>query len=179
MCGIVSRIIAMFAFALRCNKNIGTMKIGKLFEGMLLLASLVCILNLVACAGDSLEEDAKKQLRKSLKEVALNPKSIDFIEQETAYCDENVCVIKFVIRGQNEMGGNSINKYEYIYLKGKGDKPVRTESFRDLEEYQSIIDETIETREEVRSKGGKETSFKESIFFTASLKNAFNGREVK
>mgnify|MGYP003293800905 CR=1 FL=1 len=101
--------------------------------------------DLYACGGDSLEKDAKKQLKKSLKEVTLNPKSIEISEQETKYCDENVCVIRFVIRGQNEMGGYSINKQEYIYLKSKGDKPMRTETFRDLDKHKGIICETKET----------------------------------
>lgn len=101
---------------------------------------LLAFLSITSC--NSVEREARKQMKKSLKELALNPETIKVDEVETKYVSDSVCVLYVRSHGQNALGGWANSKEEYLYciINDKNDGIVKYEAFINLEKKPSVLD---------------------------------------
>lgn len=81
---------------------------------------LSLVLVLLSCSSE-MENKAKDQMEKTIKEIAKNPESIKLSNIETVYCDDSICILHFNMIAQNGFGGYSNNKEEYILFKDYND----------------------------------------------------------
>lgn len=81
---------------------------------ILLLA--VFALALVSC-GNGLESKAKKQMKKTMLEMAKNPDALKISDIKTSWIDDSLCILSCKVRGQNPFGGYDMSEYQYYYLK--------------------------------------------------------------
>lgn len=86
----------------------------KLF--LLIIASLA----LVSC-GKSLESKARKQMEKTMLEMARNPDALKISDIETSELNDTLCILSCKVRGENMFGGYDVSEYEYYYLKDSVD----------------------------------------------------------
>lgn len=70
----------------------------KLF--LLIIASLA----LVSCS-NSLESKARKQMEKTMLEIAKNPESVKIDNIEVVISNDSLCVLSFVARGKTALAG--------------------------------------------------------------------------
>jgi len=82
----------------------------KLF--LLTIASLA----LVSC-GKSLESKARKQMEKTMLEMARNPDALKISDIETSELNDTLCILSCKVRGENMFGGYDVSEYQYYYLK--------------------------------------------------------------
>ena len=92
----------------------------------------------------TVEDYARTQMKKSITEIAKNPKSLSFSDIENVFLNDSLCVLQFTLRGQNGFGGYDAVDYEYIY--GINYEGKHYEYMRDLGEMSSILDPKIQKR---------------------------------
>ena len=124
---------------------------------LLLLGSVL----LTSCYTEA-EGYARKQMKKSIMEIAKNPESISFSDIETVFANDSLCVLHFVLRGQNGFGGYNLTNYEYIY--GVKSEYIHYETLRDIEKNGTILNPEILTRDVNKGK-----SLEDIIMLAASL----------
>lgn len=76
---------------------------------------IVCVLLLCSCS-DGLEKEAKKHLNNYIEEFAHNPDTYKARNMKTVYNNDSVCIIQFIGKGENLLGGHKSTHYEYIYV---------------------------------------------------------------
>lgn len=158
---------------------------------------------LVSCnKASSFEKQAKKQMEKTLKEMAKNPETFQITNVETKFSNDSTCVLHIKTKGQNGFGGWSISNLEYVYFKSTNkDSEIKIrEGIGDMddEDYKSVYSTAREFYREVQNnfsngnikelpKGmngkGWDNETKEyradAIHFACQLVALSNGREVK
>ena len=155
------------------------MKKMKLAWGLLVLV-------LIASCSTGLESDAKKQMEKTMKEIAKDPSSVQINNVETMFSNDSICILHYKFSGKNGFGGVSSDEMEYIYITYhlKGKKITKETAFK-LDEKESILktarDSYREKKWEVTDKMknmNDEDKKAWYIHFEAQLYMFFNGREV-
>lgn len=143
---------------------------------------------LIASCSNGLENRAKEQLKKTMKEKLDNPDSAKLTNVKTELNNDSLCIIHFKCKAQNGLGVYNSTDYEYIYLKC--DKDCYRESLIDLDEKESVIKRALDLLITKIDNGGddymknkSDAEFKkdsiESIFTIALGQVLFHGREVK
>lgn len=160
----------------------------KILQIMTAFAVAMCM---VSC--DSFENKAKKQMYKTMRELAKDEESLKISNVKTCISNDSLCVIHFIAKGRNSFGGYSANRYEYVYVKDIK-KGICYENIKELETakgrkyslektYEDFIDGTDEitkeAREQVIKKG--ESLQKAALNFTydiALIGCRYHGRDV-
>ena len=83
-----------------------------------ILLLIIASLAFVSCS-NSLESKARKQMEKTMLEMAKNPESVKIDNVKTIINNDSLCVLSFNARGQNSFGGYDRSNYEYYYVKSK------------------------------------------------------------
>lgn len=87
-------------------------------KSLSILTAIIGIFLLYSCnTGSPIERKAKQSLRKLIEETARNPKEFDILKEKVAYSNDSICIITFIGRGENGMGGKSVADYEYTLIK--------------------------------------------------------------
>lgn len=109
---------------------------------------LLALLSITSCNG--VEGEAKKQMEKSMKELALNPETIKIDEVKTKYVSDSVCVLYVRSHGQNRFGGWANSKEEYLYclINDEDEGIIKYEAFIDLKKKPSVLDTAEKTLQE-------------------------------
>ena len=76
---------------------------------------IVSVFILCSCS-DGLEKQAKKHLDDYIEEFAHNPDTYKARNMKTVYNNDSVCIIQFIGKGENLLGGYKSTHYEYIYV---------------------------------------------------------------
>lgn len=89
------------------------------FSLIQLLLIIALSINTLTSCQESLESEAKKQLKTTMKELLKDPDSATLTNVQTAYSSDSVCVIYFDCKAKNVFGGYSSSSMEYIYCIDK------------------------------------------------------------
>ncbi|MBO5024783.1 MAG: hypothetical protein J6C86_01405 [Bacteroidaceae bacterium] len=81
---------------------------------------------------DSLEGKAKKQMEKSIKKIARNPKSVNVSDVKTVVLNDTLCILSCKVRAENRYGGYDISELEYYLLKDTVEN--------DVEYHENLVD---------------------------------------
>lgn len=137
-----------------------------------------------ACS-TNLESIAKKQMEKTMNELAKDPSSIQISNVETVFSNDSICILHFKFSGKNGFGGFSSNNIEYIYLiRNRDGKKTRHESLIKLDEKESILNQAKKDYQEKKWENEYNKKLSDNnkkawyIFFNADLYMLFNGREI-
>lgn len=151
------------------------------------IASLFIYLSLISLYGCSsgLESEAKKQMEKTMKELAIDPSSFQISNVETKFNNDSICIIHFKSSGKNGFGGVSSSEIEYIYLihTSLGVK-TKWESVRKLDNKKSILSQAKEDYREKKWESDKNKNLSDEdkkawyIHLVADLDMIVNGREI-
>ena len=153
---------------------------------------ILSVMLIISCSNNGLENQAKEQLKTTMKEMLKNPDSAKLTNVKTVLNNDSLCIIHFTCKAQNGFGGFSSSRHEYIYLKSKSnknEKPTYKEAVFDLEETESVIKKAHDFDKSVAEiankdlKQGKtaeeiERDSINSIYLIALGNMIFNGREV-
>ena len=149
-------------------------------------------LTLLACS-NGLENKAKTQLKKTMKELLKNPETAQLTNLKTVHNNDSICILQFNCKAQNGFGGFNTSKYEYVLIRGnkEGQKNQFTEMLVNLDERPSVIEDAHETDEKLVEeyiKAGKKiperteeeriTDSIRSIYYQAAIRAIFIGRDV-
>ena len=144
-----------------------------------LLFIILGVLMIASCSNNGLEDQAKEQLKKTMKELLKNPDAADLTNMTTKINNDSLCIIHFNCKAQNDMGGDGSTNYEYIYLKHDNDY---REGLFNLDEDESVIakakkglDSDKDTANENITKEELEMN---AIYLMALGSVLFDGREV-
>lgn len=114
-----------------------------------------------SCSG-SIENKAKEQLEKTVKEFAKDPSSISINNLEVIFSDDSICIFNFKLSGRNGFGLISTKNCEYVYLtkKKKNDKKPEEayELLRDLDKKKSIMSIAKDLYKKIHRKEGSVAS---------------------
>lgn len=135
----------------------------KLF--LLIIASLA----LVSCSS-GLESKAKKQMKKTILEMAKNPESVKIDNVKTIINNDSLCVLSFNARGQNSFGGYDRSNYEYYYVKSKKDGKERyMEALQEIEDNKKgILESSEDLIYTLADKLNKEPDFSEKSIYNCA-----------
>ena len=146
---------------------------------------------LMTSCSNGLENQAKEQLKKTMKEMLKNPDSATLTNVKTELNNDSLCIIHFTCKAQNGFGGYASTKYEYIYLKmEREDKTIYKEGVFDLEDTESVITKAKDfgnsisdiANKDIRKGKSADEIERDSInnIYLIALGNLiFNGREVE
>lgn len=96
---------------------------------------LLTIVLFTACTSNSIESDAKEQMKKTLAEFMKDPSSMSINNEEIVFSDDSICVIQANVSGKNGFGGVSNSRMEYIYRTEKKEGKLKYyESLQNLED---------------------------------------------
>ena len=90
----------------------------------------------------SFEDEAKKQMKETMIELARNSETLKITNIKTKYVCDSLCILHFFGSGQNGLGGWNKSKFEYIYcylVKDDGNKEYREILFN-LDKEKSIFE---------------------------------------
>lgn len=90
---------------------------------------IIGVLFFCSCS-NGLEKEAKQHLQEYIDEFAHNPDTYKMKNIETVYNNDSVCIIQFVGKGENILGGHKSTHYEYIYVRTKNKD---NETYKDSE----------------------------------------------
>lgn len=76
----------------------------------------IFVISFVSCSG-GLESKAKKQMKKTMLEMAKNPESVKIDNIKEVISNDSLCVLRYVARGQNTFGGYTRMNCIYYFLK--------------------------------------------------------------
>ncbi len=139
---------------------------------------------------NGLEDKAKNQLKKTMKELLKNPDSATLSNVKSILNNDSLCIIHFNCKAQNGFGGFTSSKYEYVFIKSDVDGETSyNEMVIDLDDEESIIEKSNDLLDEVNKKTGNDKRKKNAqelekdsinhIYFTASFHSIFKGRKVE
>lgn len=153
------------------------------------ITMILGVIVLTSCS-NGLENQAKEQLKKTMKEVLKNPDSATLTNVRTELNNDSLCIIQFNCKAQNGFGGYSSSSYEYIYLKSdKDNETIYREAIYDLDETESVIKKAKNFHRTLLDLGDKDVIASKSaaelerdsinnIYLMAIGVALFNGREV-
>ena len=70
---------------------------------------------LVLCSCNSFEDEAKDQMKKTMKEWSKNSDTLKISNIKTLYVCDSLCILQFTTNGQNSFDEWSNKKFEYAY----------------------------------------------------------------
>ena len=176
---------------INCN-HIINLKLTDMKKILLFMAVLAVAMCMVSC--DSFEDKAKKQMYKTMRELAKDEESLKISQVKVCISNDSLCVIHFIAKARNGFGGYSVGSYEYVYVKDI-EKDICYENIKELETpkdrkyslertYKDLIDGTDEitkeARDEVIKKG--ESVQNAALKFTydmALIGCKYDGREIE
>ena len=152
------------------------------------LLSLLCLLFLASCS-NGFENEAKKHMEKTVKELAKDPSSIQISNVETVFSNDSVCILHFKSSGKNGFGGVASTNFEYAYVKGpspdKDNEKAIFEVLLDLEDKTSILADAKKSYQnkelEPEFVKGKDEDTRKAwhIYMNTMMNVIVHGREVK
>ena len=94
----------------------------------------------LGCSSD-LENTAKKQMEKTMHELAKDPESVKISDIKTVFSDDSLCILDFKVTAKNRLGGVESSMFEYVYRTRhvNGEKEIH-ESWLDLKEKGSLME---------------------------------------
>lgn len=99
----------------------------------ILYSLLLAVIAVGVMSCNSFEDEAKAQMKKTLKELAKNPETYKITDVDVKFCNDSICVIHTQEKGQNSLGGWNSSRSEYVYVKTTYKGEVRyMESVLDL-----------------------------------------------
>lgn len=110
--------------------------------GLLLMLPLV-MASLMSCG--SIENDAKRQMEDSFKELANDPGSVEITNADIVFSTDSCVVIQCTLRSKNAFGALMRSNMEYIYVI---DKDCTREAIKNLDKEKSSISLAKEILEE-------------------------------
>ncbi|MBR2369771.1 MAG: hypothetical protein IKA83_06405 [Paludibacteraceae bacterium] len=124
----------------------------------------------------SIQNDAEKQLRNTIQELARNPETFKILELETVYKSpsDSLIVMSFTGRGQNGFGGYNVTRYEYYYFISKDGS--RYEQLVNLEEEKS---ESFNYWTKRYFENCPDSLYDKTIRGVAGIRTIFHGREIE
>jgi uncharacterized protein YxeA len=127
-----------------------------------ILLLIIASLAFVSCS-NSLESKARKQMEKTMLEMAKNPESVKIDNVKTIINNDSLCVLSFNARGQNSFGGYDRSNYEYYYVKSKKNGKERyMEALQEIEDNKKgILESSEELIYTLADKLNKEPDFSE------------------
>lgn len=146
---------------------------------------------LITSCSNGLENQAKEQLKKTMKEMLKNPDSATLTNVKTELNNDSLCIIHFTCKAQNGFGGYTSSRYEYIYMKSNHkEEPTYMEAILDLEDNKSVIKQALDFEESMSSTAGKDLRKGKSadererdsistIYLMAIGSMLVNGREIE
>ena len=140
---------------------------------------------LISCS-KGLENEAKLQMEKTMKELAKDPSSVQISNVDIKYSNDSICIIHAKFSGKNGFGGVGSNEIEYVYLVGtnvKTGEKTKSESVIKLDEDKSVLKKAHDLYDQYKdSEDYKSMSDEEKkahiIFDTAVVHIAFFGRDI-
>lgn len=81
-----------------------------------ILLLMAASLAFVSCSG-GFESKAKKQMKKTMLEIAKNPESVKIDNIKEVISNDSLVVLRYVARGQNTFGGYTRMNCIYYFLK--------------------------------------------------------------
>ena len=109
---------------------------------------------LVLCSCNSFEDEAKDQMKKTMKELAKKPTTFDISNINTLYVCDSLCILQFTTHCQNGLGEWIDKKYEYAYYctsEEDGSRKYR-EFLTDLDEKSSPYEKSVEMYNSIAQK---------------------------
>lgn len=164
---------------LTCNKVACTyyylifMRISKLLVPVALILALI----MVSCTEKSkFESAAKKQMEKTLKELAKDPSTVRLSNVQIVFSNDSLCIIHADFSAKNALGMELTDRGEYIYISSSG---------KLYESYDEISDDNggvFVNEEEYNSKKKgniyEDLSYESGLRYLAAVHVNGNGREV-
>lgn len=135
---------------------------------------------------NGLQDEAKKQMEKTFKELAKDPSSVSFNNVKVMFDNDSVCIINLNLSAKNGFGAIMTKEYEYVYLIDMKDSTKsKLEMVRDLSEKESIMNMA---RNDYQAKDWSKGSYVDKlsdedkkayyIYFNAYITSIFGGRKV-
>lgn len=124
----------------------------------------------------SIQNDAEKQLRNTIQELARNPETFKILELETVYKSpsDSLIVMSFTGRGQNGFGGYNVTRYEYYYIINTSGS--RYEQLVNLEDEKS---ESFNYWTQRYFENCPDSLYDKTIRGVAGIRTIFHGREIE
>ena len=85
-------------------------------KNILMLVLTALLAGCSQITGESIEDRATDQLKKTMKEVLNNPDDATLTGVRTEYQSDSLCVIEFILKGKNGEGKMISQNMEYIYI---------------------------------------------------------------
>jgi hypothetical protein len=152
---------------------------------------LLFAVSLVSCS-NSLESKAKKQMKKTMLEMAKNPESVKIDNVETIISNDSLCVLRCVARGQNTFGGYTrMNCVYYLMKENKGNEDSMYYEYLEYDEddnekillntVKSLIDSDDYFQPIKNKYSEKEDQYNAAVYTMLSLQSfsSSKGRRVK
>ena len=144
------------------------------------------ILAVFCSCSNGLQDEAKKQMEKTFKELAKDPSSVSFNNVKVMFDNDSVCIINLNFSAKNGFGAILTKEYEYVYLIDMSDSTkCKREMVRDLSEKESIMSIA---RNDYQAKDWGKGSYVDKlsdedkkayfIYFNAYINSIFGGRKV-
>lgn len=147
----------------------------------------IFVLALCACS-NSVENDAKKQMELTMKELAKDPSSVKIFDVETMFSNDSLCILHFRFSAKNGFGAMRASLCEYIYIvHGRfSDNETRRESVINLDdkEEKSVLEYAHKNYNEKLLETDSISSLKDEdrkawhIRMAANMHMIFGGRTV-
>lgn len=90
---------------------------------------------------DGLENAAKKQMEKTMRELAKDPESVKISDIKTVFLDDSLCILELKATAKNGFGGVESSRLEYMYRIRhiNGEEEIH-ESWLDINEKGSLME---------------------------------------
>ena len=147
---------------------------------------------LMASCSNGLESQAKKQLKKTMKEILKNPDSATLTNVKTMVNNDSLCIIHFTCKAINGFGGYSTSRNEYIYIRidNEDEAPYYKEDLFDLDDMESVFKSAVDidnlfsdiTKKDIRKNKSADEIERDSInriYFAARSRLIFRGRKIE
>jgi len=149
-----------------------------------ILSLLTALLLLTSCGG--LEHKAKRQMKETMLELAKNPDALKITKVKTILANDSLCVLSFIAKGQNGLGGYTSTRFEYYYLKQKIKGEEKNLEYAANLDDEKPLEETAESflrkrnEQDVFGKNQtKEEQLNDAMYLFALMSCIANGREVE
>ena len=133
-------------------------------------------LAMTACSKASkLESKAYEQMELTIKEMAMDAKSVSFMDEETVYSDDSLCIIHANMKAKNGLGIEITQKLEYIYINSNG---KNYESFSTLSQNNGVYATKEDYDKNKKGEIYEKLPYEAGMRYLATLKVVDEGREV-
>lgn len=142
---------------------------------VLLSMALICVLMSVSCSkSHKLEKAARESSVALMRELAKDPTSIQISDQETAYSNDSLCILRMNFKGKNGLGMETSTQIEYVYLVSNG---VAYEAKQELDEDSIYLSPEVFEKQKV-GKIYENLNYDDGIRYRAAVLVNSTGRAV-